>query len=310
VDNVKFTGEARYRYTNQKLDGRDDATANAFLFRLEPTAQINDNWVAKARLDWTSNLEQDNNATHTVDRVYVQGNVNGATVKLGKLPVYTSQGILMDNRISGASVTFGNALKTTILGGRFSTDTDSAILQNKTGDILGVQFDYAASQKLGLIAGYTQFKDKDLKTAQAVQSVSNVAGGDVYGDDKLSIWNVGATYAFDKNVKFSGLYSKNTKGNFSDGDLNKAYNVQLNYKGATPANKGSFGVWAAYRVLGNSAVLAPTDDSVDAGQKGYEIGATYTFDKNIMGTAKYFDGKDIVSDVDASKVFGQVEFFF
>ena len=316
VDNVKFTGEARYRYTSQRLDGRDNANASKFLFRLEPTAQINDNWVAKARLDWTSDLDKDSDAkgsennAATADRVYVQGNMNGATVKAGKLPVYTTQGILMDNRISGAQVQFGNKLKTTLSLGRFSTDKDAAILQNHTGSVGILQFDYAANSKLGLTAGYAQFNDKDLKTAKAAQSVTNATGGDAYGADKLAIWNVGATYQFDKNWKFSGLCSKNTKGEFSEDNLNRAYNVQFNYKGANPANKGSWGAWAAYRVLGNSAVLAPTDDSVDAGQKGLELGWTYTYAKNIMSTTKYFKGKDIVSDQDASKIFSQVEFFF
>ena len=312
VDNVKFTGEARYRYTSTRLEGQNKTNSNAMLFRLEPTARINDNWVAKARLDWTSNLAQDGNASNSVDRVYVQGNVNGATVKAGKLPVYTTQGILMDNRISGAQVAFGSKVfTTTISGGKYSTDTDAAIDQNSTGNIGILQFDYKATPKLGLTAGYAEFKDNALKSAKAIRSVKAATPDPtMYGDDKLSIWNVGGTYAFDKNVNIAGLYSENTKGNFSNKNLKRAYNAQVNYKGATAANPGSWGAWAAYRCLGSSAVLAPTADSSLAGQKGYELGATYTFDKNVVTTLKYFKGKDIVSDLDASKLFGQVEFFF
>ncbi|MGL5270107.1 MAG: S-layer homology domain-containing protein, partial [Selenomonadaceae bacterium] len=90
--------------------------------------------------------------------------------------------------------------------------------------------------------------------------------------------------------------------------------VQFNYKGATAANPGSFGVYAAYRYLGATATIAPTWDGVSIGQKGYEIGTTYTFDKNIVGTLIYFDGKDIDAvnntDKDASKFFANVDFFF
>jgi len=313
VDNVKFTGEARYRYTSTRIEGRNNANVNAMLFRLEPTARINDNWVAKARLDWTSNLAQDTNATNSVDRVYVQGNVNGATVKAGKLPVYSTQGILIDDRISGAQVAFGSKVfTTTISGGKYSVDTATGIDQNNVGDVGIVQFDYKVSPKLGLTAGYAEFKNDNLKTAYARQSVTNTAwtAAGQYGDDKLSIWNVGGTYAFDKNVNIAGLYSKNTKGDFSNNNLNRAYNAQINYKGAIAAKPGSWGAWAAYRCLGSTAVLAPTADSSIAGQKGYELGATYTFDKNVVTTLKYFNGSDIVSDKDVSKLFGQVEFFF
>jgi hypothetical protein len=318
VDNVKFTGEARYRYTSQRLEGVDRTNADKFLFRLEPTAQINNNWAAKARLDWTSNLDTDSNAdgnNATVDRVYVQGKLfdGAATVKLGKLPVYSSQGILIDDRISGAQIAFGSkTFTTTVSAGRYSTDAAAAIAQNITGNVGILQFDYQPTSKLGLIAGYTVFNSKDLNNAYAYQSKTNLPDANkvAYGADSLNIWNVGATYAFDKNVKLSTLYSKNTKGDFTIGDLNKAYNVQLNYKGAVASKTGSWGVWAAYRCLGSAAVLSPTDDSTDAGQKGYELGATYTFDKNIVGTAKYFKGHDILTDLDASKIFGQVEFFF
>ena len=298
VDNVKFTGEARYRTTNHKVDGSDDATSNEFLFRLEPTAQINDNWAAKARFDWTSNLDQDKNAGLVTDRVYVEGKLFGLNTKLGKLPTFSAQGVVIDDRVSGAEFSFGKVVKTTLTAGRYSTDTNGAdFIHNMTGDYLAAQFDYAATDKLGLTAGYQQFKDKAL----------NNSG---YNADKLGIWSVGGNYQFDKNVGINGLYAKNTKGDAGN-DYNKAYNVQLNYKGANAANKGSFGIYAAYRYLGDTAVLDPTFDGVGAGEKGYEVGTSYTFDKNILGTVLYFDGKTVGDDSkDASKFFANVDFFF
>ena len=58
------------------------------------------------------------------------------------------------------------------------------------------------------------------------------------------------------------------------------------------------------------AVLAPTYDGASYGQKGWEFSTQYTFAKNILGTFRYFTGKDISDSKDASKLFARVEFFF
>ncbi len=306
VDNVKFTGEARYRYTSERHADKDNTNADGFLFRLEPTAQINDNWVAKARLDWESNLDTDSNAnTTTVDRVYVQGKLFGADTKLGKLPTFSAQGVVIDDRISGAEFAFGKTLKTTVTVGNFSYDSNTK-LQNATtplttlqgkGSYGALQLDYAVSDKLGLVAGYQVLRDNNIETWT--------------GDKSMKIWTVGGNYAFDKNIALNGLYGRNTAGATLESKYKKVYNVQLSYKGAQAANPGSFGVYAAYRYLGQGAVLDPTFDGVGIGQKGYEIGANYTIDKNIVGTVLYFDGKDLLdTDKDASKVFANVDFFF
>ena len=48
--------------------------------------------------------------------------------------------------------------------------------------------------------------------------------------------------------------------------------------------------------------------------KGWEIGANYTFAKNIVATAKYFNGKDTGAargtDDKATGVFTRVDFLF
>jgi hypothetical protein len=328
VDNVKFTGEARYRYTSDRHDDADRINSDAFLFRLEPTAQINDNWAAKARMDWTSNLDTDSDATHNteVKRVYVEGKLFGADTKLGKLPTYSAQGMLIDDSISGAEFTFGGKLKTTLTAGNYNNKLATQALSdyaasvnadassvNAKGTYGAIQFDYAASNKLGLTASYNTFKAAGLNTT--FLDGNNEVISPAFGTDKMKIWTAGATYKFDNNVSLAGLYAKNTTDNLLEDNQNKSYNVQLNYKGADAAKAGSFGVYAAYRQLGLGASFLPTYDGVGKGQKGYEIGANYTFDKNIVGTVLYFKGKDLAEvagdhDTDASKLFGQVEFFF
>lgn len=44
--------------------------------------------------------------------------------------------------------------------------------------------------------------------------------------------------------------------------------------------------------------------------EGWEFGTNYTIFPNVVAQAKYFTGKDLANDKDASKLFGRVEFFF
>ena len=301
TDNVKFVGEARYTYTSDRHAGEDKVNYNEMLFRLEPTAQINENWVAKARMDWSSNLAKDTSANTTdVSRVYVEGKLFGADAKLGKLPTYSAQGMIIDDSLSGGEFIFGNKLKTTLTVGKYSyniatkAESDAGNTVGGTGTYTAVQFDYPATDKIALTASYNRLKSDDLK-AQV-------------GTDKVSLWSVGGSYKFSDTLALNGLYVKNTEDTTQN--QTKAGNVQLSYKGTDASKAGSFGIYAAYRHIGQNATLDPTYDGVSTGQKGYEIGGNYAFYKNIVGSVLYFDGKDLTTDNDASKVFGRVDFFF
>jgi hypothetical protein len=86
--------------------------------------------------------------------------------------------------------------------------------------------------------------------------------------------------------------------------------VQLDYKGASKANVGSWGAYVAYRHIGKYASIDPNTDGVQNNTKGWEIGTQYTLFKNVQAKAIYFKGKQLANDKDASKIFGRVEFFF
>ena len=86
----------------------------------------------------------------------------------------------------------------------------------------------------------------------------------------------------------------------------------LDYKGAEPMDKGSWGAYVAYRHLGAASPFA-TQDGAMFGSKGIEIGTNYTLFKNVVLSAKYFNGKaldDTNNNDKVSKLFGRVEFFF
>lgn len=312
-DNVKWGGELRYRYWDADHDAKADETYNKVMFRLEPKAYIgNSGWTANARIGYVADLSSDSNAEFAkdngddsdagVDRIYVEGPLAGATVQAGRLPVFTAQGMIFDDRISGAQIAFGSdVFKTTLAAGRYS-EKGHAYAPNEnaklvTAEYYGVQFDWAPTEKIAANAGYTQLTgiDSNAPTHQ-------FAIGD---DDSLGIWYVGGSYAFDSNVKLVGQYAQ------SDADAyEKAGSVEIQYKGTDVADAGSWGAYVGYRHLGDNVAVAPTYDDAAANQKGYVVGASYVPAENILATIEYFDGKDMDTDTDASKFFANVDFFF
>ena len=312
-DNVKWGGELRYRYYDIDRDSKaGDETHNKVLFRLEPKAYIgNSGWTANARLDYEMNLSTDeNNDGVEVDRAWVEGPLFGATVQAGRVPLFTAQGMLFDDRISGGTVAFGSdEFKTTLAAGRYSEDDHSVGYKGNAKDITaeyyGVQFDYTPNDNLALNAGYTALTGIDAKNSDS-QKIVAPFGGDK-NDTTANFWYAGGKYAFDKNVAFVGEYAQNTEANTED----QAWTAELQYKGANPADAGSWGMYAGYRQIETFASIAPTyDDIIGAGYKGAVVGASYVPAENILATIQYFDGEETKSGQDASKFFANVDFFF
>ena len=309
-DNVKWGGELRYRYYDINRDSNlGDETHNKVLFRLEPKAYIGDSgWTANARLDYEMNLSSDENDNNVeVDRAWVEGPLFGATVQAGRVPVFTAQGLLFDDRISGGTVAFGSdEFKTTLAAGRYSeVDHDPTVnyfanAKDVTAEYYGVQFDYTPNDSLALNAGYTALTGIDASDV-ALEAIG-------YGSDNTAnIWYVGGKYAFDKNVAFVGEYAQNTDADTED----QAWTAELQYKGANVADPGSWGMYAGYRQIETFASIAPTyDDIIGAGYKGAVVGAMYVPAENILATIEYFDGEETISGQDASKFFANVDFFF
>ena len=311
-DNVKWGGELRYRYYDINRDSSlGDETHNKVLFRLEPKAYIGDSgWTANARLDYEMNLSSDeNNDGVLVDRAWVEGPLFGTTVQAGRVPVFTAQGLMFDDRISGGTIAFGSdEFKTTLAAGRYNKDhddvTDTESVRDITAEYYGVQFDYTPNDNLALNAGYTALTGIDANYAKSYKSMARPAYGD---DNTANIWYVGGKYAFDKNVAFVGEYAQNTDAD----DEDQAWTAELQYKGANVADPGSWGMYAGYRQIEAYAAIAPTyDDIIGAGYKGAVVGAMYVPAENILATIEYFDGEETYSGKDASKFFANVDFFF
>ena len=319
-DNVKWGGELRYTYTNVKDDFERpnvDKDGNELLFRLDPKAYIgNSGWTANARIDYTVDIDTDSNGNDaTVDRIYVEGPLFGATVQAGKLPVFTAQGLVMDDPISGAQVAFGSdVFNTTIAVGRYNETHENADAKGQgfangkdiTAEYYGIQFDYTPNDNLALNAGYTALNNVDVISNYGEK---NYLPNDF--DNDFGIWYVGGKYAFDKNVALAGQYAKSDAD-----DYDTAWTAELQYKGADIADAGSWGMYAGYRSIDLLSVVHQTyDDVIDAGYKGAVVGVKFVPAENILATIEYFDGKNIIADdlnmdSDASKFFGRVDFFF
>ena len=314
ADMVKWNGQARYRYWSQRYEQKDGSTKkqnkDQLNFRLEPSAEVNKNWHVKARIDAFMDPSKDETSDLTVKRVWAQGDYKNFQVKLGKMPFFSTEtaGMLFDDQFSGAQVTFGKNLKATLEAGRW--DLNSANTQSNLHDAAGKTDDDAANYqgialngtagKLYGGAAYRHFNSNVFKQTTGFEK----------NTDEANIWSVGAGYTFDKNWNLYGAYAKNEK---AENDAT-AHNIQLNYKGAQKANKGSWGAYTAYRYMGQNVAFAPTYETFLGNGvnnvKGWEVGTEYVPFTNVTAAAYYFNGKKLDNNNDAELLFGRVNFWF
>lgn len=126
-------------------------------------------------------------------------------------------------------------------------------------------------------------------------------------EDNANIWSVGAGYNFDGNWDLFGAYANNTSAD----NYETAHTVQLKYKGANKANKGTWGAYAAYRYLGGNVAFCPTYDTEINNTKGWEFGADYAPFSNVYTAISYYKAKALDAVAQHTNVlFGRVSFFF
>ncbi|MCH3959651.1 MAG: putative porin [Selenomonas sp.] len=312
ADMVKWNGEARYTYTSGRLEDTTGKTAKTnkdeMLLRLEPTAEVNSNWHVKARLDAGTNMAKDTGFDDSdqvkLQRIWAQGDYKNFSVQLGKFPDVTNydKALMLNDQMSGAAVTFGNKLQATVMAGRIdiTKDTGLGIAANGDDDAANLQ-SLALTYNLGKATGTAAYYHMNTANFKTTADYSKNAAEDTFG-----AWEVAGNYRFSKNVALGGAYIDNNKADA----YNKSGMVQLDYKGASKANVGSWGAYVAYRHIGKYASIDPNTDGVQNNTKGWEIGTQYTLFKNVQAKAIYFKGKQLANDKDASKIFGRVEFFF
>lgn len=309
-DFVRWTGKIEYTYTRERVDpdntgNKEKSTSNSYIFRIEPTAEVNEHWTANARLDAKGDMKFDSTTEVKLERIWAEGNYDKLNVKFGRMELFTNEdGLIWDTEFSGAQLTFGNKWQFMALGGRIKSDgAGGGILgefdsENAPSDIAGVNVQYEAEKGLFGGAGWYRIKDKDFQTVNYSKSGST---------DKADIWSANLGYAFTDNFKVYGSYARNTKA-----DVEKySWQAQIdlgNYD--DNPEKGDWKVFTGYRRYSTNTSFAPTAEDVLTGAKGWFIGANYALFKNIGIGAKYFKGKYITDSGDAENIFGRVEFFF
>ena len=329
TDNVKWEGLIRYDWKSNNFAAntghkKTEDGNNTVKLRFEPSMVINENWTGHARIDYDVN--KDNTAAGQgaeVQKIYAEGQYSKFNVKLGRFGTFSdaSHGLVMDDQVTGAEFTYAptdawkikaTAGRTDVLNHTYTDPVSGEVTRLVSGTKDGDSATYWAVE-----AGYAQGKwDAGLgyHNVSATHTFQN--GGK---DSSYHIIDLGVGYAFDKNVKLTGDYAWGPSLNDA-GDLHKdAYSIELDYKGANAADPGSWGAYVAYRQLAPFATISYTYDFGNGNMgfatlKGWEIGANYTFTKNIVATAKYFNGKDTGADRDtddkATGVFTRVDFLF
>ena len=336
ADMVQWKGKLEYTYRNdrRKFDdgGRDTIkrNSNTLTFRLEPKAEVNDHWTVNARIDGTYNMQADNDGSggNDVDvrlkRAWAQGDYKNFSVRFGKFSMYGDEDI-NDTTMSGIDATIGNkdGFSGTLGGGRTAgAFTDNALLvkydeiygTNYSKQFAGIFSDDAANVAYAGI-DYNRNENKGLFGGVRYFRYTNAASSEL-GDKRDNIWQVRLGYNFDRSSVLRAFYAHGSGPDVDryDSKEKRSYAVEYDYKGAKADKKGSWGAWIAYRHLGAYATPAGTWDVNHREFKGFEVGANYTFVKNIIGTLRYGHNKRI-SDryTDFSKsneFFGRVEFLF
>ena len=300
ADNVKITGQIRYEYADRDGSIRDNAAykksvaKNRLRTRLFVNGAINDDWTYTARLENNQDLsDNDGEETTDLNQAYVTGRVGGLAVVAGKAGIVLADGNLYDDNGEFVSVSYGKDVKLTAYAGQPTNyDYDDFYGASLSGNV----------GKLALSAAYDAFKDSLAGTVAAK------------GEDN-NVWNVGAKYAFDKNVSLNAMYL-NSDVEVADKYDTDGYVVGLDYKGAKAKVAGSWGLTAKYYDQGVGTFVAHTmkngDNSAFAkeGFKGYNVGASYTVAKNMVYSLDYFDleGKD--TDVTDRVIWSRLQITF
>ena len=324
ADNVKVTGELRYKYMSKDVDGEngnDSNHENDLRSRIWVTGQVNDDWSYTGMIENTQDFDNNNGEEDTsFARAYVEGKLGGLAVTAGRYNAFLANGNLYDARVDGVEVSYGDKVKLTGFAGK-ATDAEVA---NNLGEASSASYgNYAGAEltaamgNFNFMGGYVNFKDmykdgsSDGTTAGSYKPI-----GEGYDN---AIWYVGGDYTMGDFV-LSGMYLKGD-ASYKDEDVtcigSDGWTAGLTYKGAEASEAGSWGLFANYYDQGGMTYVAHTTDAnvfadyANYGFKGYGVGANYTFAKNIVGTVVYYDTESkLDSKVDDQRVWADVTFTF
>lgn len=289
ADNVKVTGEIRYSYRD--VDGDVNGNESVLRSRLWVNGQINEDWSYTGMFE---NNQDFGNKTgdEKIDfaRAYVEGRVGGLDVVAGRYNEVTFSGNILDANLDMAKVSYGDKIKVSALAGKAYDSVEVDEEAKKLLDSDDRIYIGSIEAALGDVDAYVAY----------FKTNSNM--------DK-EIWNVGASYGFG-DFTLSAEYMRGDKEYENAGK--DGWWADLAWKGAEADTPGSYGIHAGYYDQSPSAYINPTTDAeyFDDGYKGWNVGVSYTFAKNIVGMVNYWDMESQTTNEDAQTIFSELYFMF
>ena len=291
ADNVKVTGEIRYSYRD--VDGDVNGNESVLRSRLWVNGQINEDWSYTGMFE---NEQDFGNETGDDDdlslaRAYVEGRVGGLDVVAGRYNEVPFSGNILDANLDMAKVSYGDKVKVSALAGKAY---DSVEVDEEEGKLLDSDdriYIGTLEAALGDVDAYVAY----FKTNS---------------DMDKEIWNVGASYGFG-DFTLSAEYMRGDKEHYANAGKDGWW-ADLAWKGAEADQPGSYGIHAGYYDQSANAYIMPTTDAqyFDDGYKGWNVGVSYTFAKNIVGMVNYWDMESQTSNKDAQTIFSELYFMF
>ena len=290
TDNVKVTGEIRYSYRD--VDGDVNGNESVLRSRLWVNGQINEDWSYTGMFE---NNQDFGNETgdEKIDfaRAYVEGRVGGLDVVAGRYNEVTFSGNILDANLDMAKVSYGDKIKVSAAAGKAY---DSVEVDEEAGKLLDSDdriYIGSIEAALGDVDAYVAY----FKTNS---------------DMDKEIWNVGASYGFG-DFTLSAEYMRGDKEHYANAGKDGWW-ADLAWKGAEADQPGSYGIHAGYYDQSVNAYIMPTTDAeyFDDGYKGWNVGVSYTFAKNIVGMVNYWDMESQTTNKDAQTIFSELYFMF
>ena len=289
ADNVKVTGEIRYSYRD--VDGDENGNESVLRSRLWVNGQINEDWsytgMFENEQDFGDNDSEEDDLYF--QRAYVEGRVGGLDVVAGRYNEVTFSGNILDANLDMARVSYGDKIKVSAAAGKAYDSVevnDETMLDSDDRIYIGT-----LEAALGDVDAYVAY----------FKTNSNM--------DK-EIWNVGASYGFG-DFTLSAEYMRGDKEYYNAGK--DGWWADLAWKGAEADQPGSYGIHAGYYDQSPSAYIMPTTDAeyfADDGYKGWNVGVSYTFAKNIVGMVNYWDMESQTTNKDTQTIFSELYFMF
>ena len=285
VGNFAFTGDARLRYENRKVENTDKSKTYKSKFdyrgRVQFEATVNDNTKAVVRLVGEKEFGAANNPETSIDRVYVQHNFGKyVTATAGRQDLVIGNGLVYDDYFEGAVGTVGkDKLNASVAygylqGGSYINEAGKKVELDKAkrdgnSQVTVYQLNYMPTEKVAVKGFYA----------------------DIHEKGENSVYGTSLDLKLGKKVWVGGEYAKQE----TRGAAGEAWTAGVGYGEADIEKAGTWGTKVQYFDLKKSApVVSNTFNLNDQNQnyRGYLATVDYTVAKNI-GLSAYatFDSK-------------------